>query len=582
MELPLPITYNRKDYILQRTFEIIPGALTWLTFILMIALSIWKPIWIAVFIIAFDCYWITKGLFVVILTVNGYNRMKLNISVNWLDRCKGISGDFDEYYKGKKRELKKFDQQVKQGKNPNYFKIENSNLVRFREKVSLKKQRKIMDVYLKDLAEINKDEEKKKNILNWQEVEHVVILPTVKEPIEVLRTTLDSLHGTNYPNEKMHIFYGFEEKAILTGDKEVNKRREILQKEYEHKFGHFETTLHPVLEGEKAGKSSNETWIAKRVKQYLDKKGISYDKTMISSFDSDACVHKEYFAAATYYFITTKKRTRCAYQPVPFFSNTIWYAPAYSRIIGLASTFWHIVESIRTERLVTFSNQTHSFRAIVEANYWPVNYVVNDDSVIYWRCYFKYDGDYKTIPLFMPAAQDAVYSGGFWETFKACYLQRQRWAYGVEHFPTVTRAYLSDKEKKIPFFEKFRHIFILLEGNHSWATNPLIIVSLGWLPLFLGGSEFNQSVMSQNLPNVTRTLMTISMVFMVASLYLGYVLVPPKPKNYPWYKNLILIYQWAFVPVMSTVLGAIPAIDAQTRLMIGKYLGFNTTPKKRK
>lgn len=56
---------------------------------------------------------------------------------------------------------------------------------------------------------------------------------------------------------------------------------------------------------------------------------------------------------------------------------------------------------------------------------------------------------------------------------------------------------------------------------------------------------------------------------------------PPRPSDVKWTKNIVMIMEWIIVPFIILIPGSIPALDAQTRLMLGKYMEFNTTEKVR-
>ncbi|MFA5271520.1 MAG: hypothetical protein WC412_04155, partial [Candidatus Omnitrophota bacterium] len=56
---------------------------------------------------------------------------------------------------------------------------------------------------------------------------------------------------------------------------------------------------------------------------------------------------------------------------------------------------------------------------------------------------------------------------------------------------------------------------------------------------------------------------------------------PPRPKNVSRFIYISFLFQWLLTPLISAALGSTPSLDAQTRLMFGRYLSFNTTPKSR-
>jgi len=117
---------------------------------------------------------------------------------------------------------------------------------------------------------------------------------------------------------------------------------------------------------------------------------------------------------------------------------------------------------------------------------------------------------------------------------------------------------------------------------YSWATAPILIFILSRLPLWTGREQFGSTVFFQTAPVVLEWLLTGEMVGMLASAILFLFLLPPKPvqKNYLYY--IVMVLQWIFLPIALIFFGSIPAIEAQTRLMIGKPLGFAVTEKARK
>ncbi|MEK9130626.1 MAG: hypothetical protein AAB429_00725, partial [Patescibacteria group bacterium] len=159
----------------------------------------------------------------------------------------------------------------------------------------------------------------------------------------------------------------------------------------------------------------------------------------------------------------------------------------------------------------------------------------------------------------------------------ALYKQQRRWAWGVEHFPYMVPKMLSDK--LMPMRIKVKYIFNHLEGMYTWATAPILIFILGYLPLFI--SERASSVLVAVTPFTLEWIMRLAMIGVFASGLLSMTMLPDRPTHIKKGTWLVMILQWALLPVTFVLFGSLPAIDAQTRLMLGKYLGFNVTKKGR-
>jgi len=404
---------------------------------------------------------------------------------------------------------------------------------------------------------------------------HLVFLPTFKEGYEIIQTTLRSLQLNSFPTDRMIIVLGGEE-----GDQEQFQNiAERAQKEFGSVFKHLLTTLHPKdLPGEMRGKGSNLNWMGHKVEEFMQKEfpHIQDEEVIVSAFDVDTIAHTHYFSYLTYLYCTVENPTKSSYQPIALFSNNIWTASAPVRVGAFGTTFWLFGELTRAERLWTFSSHSMPWKMLRDVRFWQKD-IVSEDSRIFMQGFLHYHGDYRVTPMFLPVSMDAVTGKTYKESLAALYVQMRRWAWGVEHLPFLVDGFKRDK--LIPFRKKAQYIFNHLEGMFTWATAPIIMFLLGWLPLWVAKGETNALI--QAAPFTLEQLMRLALVGIFISAAMSLALLPQRPHEVKPYTWLLMLLQWALLPITFIAFGSLPAIDAQTRLMTGNYLGFNVTKKER-
>ncbi len=420
------------------------------------------------------------------------------------------------------------------------------------------------------------DWEKQIERFEYGHLYQLVILPFFSEPEAVIDATLASLKNSKYDKQSMIV--------VLAGERRAGEDAQAIGKRMKEKwgssFGYFLVTEHPDdIEGELAGKGSNATWAAEHVRrEVLDSHGIRYNHTLVSIFDIDTVVYPDYFNCLVWHFMTAPRPLKSSFQPVPVFNNNMWEASSLARVVAMSSTFWEMVQQERPERMATFSSHSVSFQALHEVGYWQTN-MVSEDSRIYWNLLLANNGVYDVIPLSYPVSMDANAAPTFWKTVKNIYKQHRRWTYGVENFVYIM--YHFTKHDGIPLGKRIRIALQQAEGYWSLVTNPIMLFILGWAPIFFGGRVFHETVLSYNLPIVVRNLLIFAMFGLVISSLISLTMIPKRPENKSriWYAVMAL--QWVLIPVTMIVFSALPGLDAQTRLMLGKYMGFWVTPKHR-
>jgi len=528
---------------LQRFLEIIPGLTSWTIIVGMFILSLANPVIAAAIIIAFLIYWFLKLAYLTIFLVISYFRLSIEENTDWMERARGANMP-EEFVKI----------------------LKNASLkAPFKKKLSNYFCRKRLEHLLKKGM--------KPPFLD--DIYHLVIIPVAKETRDVVEPGIRGIAENTFPSKRTLVVLAVEERA----SDGVKKDAADIRAEYRERFLDLIISMHKNgVRGEARVKGANATHAAKAAAEYFKEKTIPFENVIISCFDSDTVVNPQYFACLTYNFMICLERTRSSFQPIPVYYNNIWDVPGFARVLETGSSFFQLIEATNPEKLVTFSSHSMSFRALVDVGYWPVD-MISDDSAIFWKSYIRFEGDYRVVPMYTTVSMDIVAADTWWKTIVNEYKQKRRWAWGVENFRLVVRGFLRDK--KIPLFNKIRLIFKLFEGHISWATWAFLLTIIVWIPPVFGGGHFQKNILYYSAPRINGTIFNLACFSIITSIILSICLLPKRKIKHPLLQRIAFAFQWLFIPLIILFLSAIPALDAQTRLMLGKRLEFWVAPKKR-
>ncbi len=528
-----------------RIFEILPGLITWIFLLSPILLSFVMPIAVAYFIIAFDLFWLLKSVRMSYSLLLGYRRMRETEAVNWNNRLH----ELDHLESTLRHAQDRYARAVDRKAGKAHIK-------------SLKQEVERLQLLVKHET----------TILPPKDIHHLVIMPLYNETIDVIRPALQALIDSEYDKKKIFFIFSYEER----GGETTKQTALALEKEYAKYFGEYKTYCHPDgVVGELKGKGANISFAGKKALKFIRGKGILEKDVIVTTIDCDHRVHPQYFSRLTYAYCINPNRKHSSFQPLALFNNNIWDVPAPMRVIATSNSFWVMIESVRQGRLRNFASHAQSLDALIETDFWSITSPVEDGHQFY-RSYFTFNGDYMVEPLFLPIYQDAVLAKTYRRTFYAQFKQLQRWAYGVSDFPYVVKS--SVKNKNISFGNKMLQIGRLFEGHFSWATAPLILTFAAWAPLYLNIS-FNRQAIAHQLPIIASNILTLAMVGLFVTIWISFIMMPKRPAHVRRHRYLYMVLQWVLVPITAIVFGSFAAISAQTRLMLGKYLGFVVTEK---
>lgn len=503
--------------LVNRGLEILPLLLAFALISSLVWGAIWLPIPLVIMLLGFDVYWAWRSLNMGVHAVRGYREIKRMARVDW---------------------------------------------------------------YRKYRAETFGAASDDRDILAWDDVRHLVIIPTYKEKVEKLRATLSKLAESEVAREKLLVVIAMEQ-----DDPGAPERFETLQREFGRSYLQLIGTTHPSnIMGEVRGKSSNEAWAAREAKRrFCDEMGFSLDTMTVTSCDADTLFHPRYFSALTYYFATNPRRYRTFWQGPIFYYNNVWDVPAPLRIQNSLGGINHLAKLMR-RYTVLFPQSTYSLsmRMCHDVGYWDVD-VVPEDWHMFLKCFFEFEGEPNVQPILLPVGNDGVRAHSYRRTFWEHYQQARRHAWGCSDIPYAIKQFAAHPE--IPFLRRLRRTWSLTENHVLWSSQWFLItgVAANMSAASWGGFLGLHPFARHNIPNwfldASHWILMPSVIPLIVMIVLDMMMRPKRPPGWRLWLYPVQFAQWMLMAPITLFFTALPALDAQIRLALGRRLEYKVTEK---
>jgi cellulose synthase/poly-beta-1,6-N-acetylglucosamine synthase-like glycosyltransferase len=412
-----------------------------------------------------------------------------------------------------------------------------------------------------------------KNFPDWEKIHHVIIIPTYKEPINILERTLTSLAKQDLPKKMITVVLAMEGKEPV---QDRNAKLKILNDKFGKTFKNLFHTVHEITFGEVAGKASNEKFAGIWVKKKLvDEQKMDINYLIVTSCDADHKYHPKHFSCLTYKFLDNPRRYKMFWQPAVMFYNNIWEIPAITRVPNSLMSIWNLSQLPRRDRLINAQNYSLSLKLLDAVGYWDAD-KIPEDWGIFFKAFYKSGGGLEVEPLYLPLFADAAQSTSLFKTLKNQYQQIQRWAWGVSDDPWIIKNYFLTPG--VPFWDKTMRLFYVLQSHFLWPVNWFVITLGLTIPTFLNPA-FGRTALGHAVPQLSSIVLTACLAFLLVLIVIDNLYKPKRPIEVPLWRAILTPFEYVLMPIAGFFFSALPGLDAHTRLMLGKYLEYKVTEK---
>jgi hypothetical protein len=222
------------------------------------------------------------------------------------------------------------------------------------------------------------------------------------------------------------------------------------------------------------------------------------------------------------------------------------------------------------------STYTLSFKLGDEAGYWDPA-VISEDWHIYLRCFFVTEGQVSLKRIFLPFSSSAVDGATLWQAIANYYQQKRRHAWGAEDVGYILQQW--NQAPDVPTWRKALCLSRVGFFHLLWSTSWFLLVQ-GWLVALRFQFYPEQPLVLD--PVLTGPFRNFGVVWTAGSAVawlLERVRCQPGWRDWHPAKVASELVAWLTWPFTGLGLFALPALHAQTRLLLGSQLAYGRTPK---
>lgn len=419
-------------------------------------------------------------------------------------------------------------------------------------------------------AEKQKWMDKAKELPNFDKMTHILVIPNYRERVHKLRETVESIAHQTFPSKRLYVVLAMEEREA-----DAKEKATTLIEEFKSVFGGIFASYHPDIPGEVKGKSSNESFGAKLAYEKLvEGKKIDVNFATISSVDADSIFDKQYFAYLSYKFLTDEKPFNKFWQSANVNYNNFWSVPSPIRILSFFGSLWRTALLIQGDRLVSNSTYSLSLKMLHKIGFWDTD-VIPEDYRIFFKAFYKLQGQIWVEPIFLKTSMDAPLSNGYWNSLKNKYEQERRWSWGVSDDPLFIKWWFT--VPGVPFLRKTLMLYHVLLDHFLWPVNWFIITIAANIIPFVN-PIFARTTLGYKLPSLAGLILTFCLFSTLLMIGIDFR-NRPHAKGVNKMKYFLFPLEFMLLPIAGFFLSTLPALISHTQLMFGKRIEYKVTEK---